>query len=231
MFDNRFKFPALPDGREDRPRGAVGARRVVAGRDAADPGRQDSCRCRRTASSAAPARSRSRPISTAICCPIPSRISLRPESRTTSRPSPASPATKARTICGPPATLEAYVAAAQKLYGDQADRFLDALSCQDRRRGEGDGPARRARGAGRDRHAQLGAEAQAQDRQGAVLHVHVFARASVRAPVWNSSTVRQQIGAYHTSDVPYWFGTQDAFNKFRSPRATGPSSTAICPNA
>jgi para-nitrobenzyl esterase len=23
----------------------------------------------------------------------------------------------------------------------------------------------------------------------------------------------KSIGAYHTSDVPYWFGTQDAFNK------------------
>ena len=38
MFDNRFKFPKLPDGREDRPRGAVGARGSVARRDAADPG-------------------------------------------------------------------------------------------------------------------------------------------------------------------------------------------------
>jgi para-nitrobenzyl esterase len=28
----------------------------------------------------------------------------------------------------------------------------------------------------------------------------------------------QSIGAYHTSDVPYWFGTQDAFNKFRTTR-------------
>jgi para-nitrobenzyl esterase len=28
----------------------------------------------------------------------------------------------------------------------------------------------------------------------------------------------QKIGAYHTSDVPYWFQTQDAFNKFRTTR-------------
>ena len=26
------------------------------------------------------------------------------------------------------------------------------------------------------------------------------------------------IGAYHTSDVPYWFGTLDAFNMFRTTR-------------
>jgi len=28
-----------------------------------------------------------------------------------------------------------------------------------------------------------------------------------------------ETGAYHTSDIPFWFGTQDAFNKFRQGRA------------
>jgi para-nitrobenzyl esterase len=28
-----------------------------------------------------------------------------------------------------------------------------------------------------------------------------------------------QVGAYHTSDVPYWFGTLDAFNLFRPTRS------------
>jgi para-nitrobenzyl esterase len=28
----------------------------------------------------------------------------------------------------------------------------------------------------------------------------------------------QAIGAYHTSDVPYWFGTLDAFNRLRTTR-------------
>ena len=30
------------------------------------------------------------------------------------------------------------------------------------------------------------------------------------------------IGAYHTADIPYWFGTQDAFNMFRTEREWTP---------
>ena len=32
----------------------------------------------------------------------------------------------------------------------------------------------------------------------------------------------QTIGAYHTSDVPYWFQTQDALNLFRTTRDWAP---------
>src|SRR3569833_2720677 len=31
----------------------------------------------------------------------------------------------------------------------------------------------------------------------------------------------QTVGAYHTADVPYWFGTLDAFNIFRPTRVWG----------
>ena len=35
------------------------------------------------------------------------------------------------------------------------------------------------------------------------------------------------IGAYHTSEVPYFFGTQDAFNLFR-PHGTGRPGIGNC---
>ena len=45
-----------------------------------------------------------------------------------------------------------------------------------------------------------------------LVHVHPFNPAELAVDRVD------QVGAYHTSDVPFWFGTQDAFNFFRPMR-------------
>ena len=113
-------------------------------------------------------------------------------------------------------TLEAYVAAAKKLYGDQADRFLALYPAKT------DGEAK-AMGllAAREGLVEIGtrnwAEAQAKTGK-APFYMYMFSRVHPFAPGVEFFDSPQKIGAYHTSDVPYWFGTQDAFNKFRTTR-------------
>ena len=113
-------------------------------------------------------------------------------------------------------TLEAYVAAAKKLYGDQADRFLALYPAKT------DGDAK-AMGllAAREGLVEIGtrnwAEAQAKTGK-APFYMYMFSRVHPFAPGVEFFDSPQKIGAYHTSDVPYWFGTQDAFNKFRTTR-------------
>jgi para-nitrobenzyl esterase len=113
-------------------------------------------------------------------------------------------------------TLEAYVAAAKKLYGDQADRFLALYPAKT------DGEAK-AMGllAAREGLVEIGTRnwAEAQARNGkAPFYMYMFSRVHPFAPGVEFFDSPQKIGAYHTSDVPYWFGTQDAFNKFRTTR-------------
>jgi para-nitrobenzyl esterase len=113
-------------------------------------------------------------------------------------------------------TLEAYVAAARKLYGDQADRFLALYPAKT------DGEAK-VMGllAAREGLVEIGtrnwAEAQAKTGK-APFYMYMFSRVHPFALGVEFFDSPQKIGAYHTSDVPYWFGTQDAFNKFRITR-------------
>jgi para-nitrobenzyl esterase len=112
--------------------------------------------------------------------------------------------------------LDAYIAAVRKLYGDQADRFLALYPAKT------DGEAK-AMGllAAREGLVETGtrnwAEAQAKTGK-APFYTYMFSRVHPFAPGVEFFDSPQTIGAYHTSDVPYWFGTQDAFNKFRTTR-------------
>lgn len=113
-------------------------------------------------------------------------------------------------------TLDAYVAAARKLYGDQADRFLALYPAKT------DGEAK-AMGllAAREGLVEIGTRnwAIAQAKTGkAPFYMYMFSRVHPFAPGVEFFDSPQKIGAYHTSDVPYWFGTQDSFNKFRTTR-------------
>ncbi|MDH2400112.1 carboxylesterase family protein [Bradyrhizobium sp. SSUT18] len=113
-------------------------------------------------------------------------------------------------------TLEAYVAAARKLHGDQADRFLSLYPAKT------DGEAK-AMGllAAREGLVEIGTRnwAVAQAKTGkAPFYMYMFSRVHPFAKDVQFFDSPQKIGAYHTSDVPYWFGTQDAFNKFRVTR-------------
>ncbi|WP_298877051.1 carboxylesterase family protein [uncultured Bradyrhizobium sp.] len=113
-------------------------------------------------------------------------------------------------------TLEAYVAAAKKLYGDQADRFLALYPAKTDAEAKAMGLL-----AAREGLVEIGTRnwAEAQARNGkAPFYMYMFSRVHPFAPGVEFFDSPQKIGAYHTSDVPYWFGTQDAFNKFRTTR-------------
>ena len=113
-------------------------------------------------------------------------------------------------------TLEAYVAAAKKLYGDQADRFLALYPAKTDAEAKAMGLL-----AAREGLVEIGtrnwAEAQAKNGK-APFYMYMFSRVHPFVSGVEFFDSPQKIGAYHTSDVPYWFGTQDAFNKFRTTR-------------
>ncbi len=112
--------------------------------------------------------------------------------------------------------LEAYVAAAHKLYGDQAERFLKLYPAASDAEAKAMGVT-----AAREGQAEAGTRnwALAQSATGkAPFYMYMFSRVHPFAEGVKFFDDPKSIGAYHTSDVPYWFGTQDAFNKFRVTR-------------
>ncbi len=112
--------------------------------------------------------------------------------------------------------LEAYVAAVHKLYGAEAERFLTLYPASNDAEAKAMGLA-----AAREGLAEAGTRnwALAQSATGkAPFYMYMFSRVHPFAPGVTFFDNPQAIGAYHTSDVPYWFETQDAFNKFRTTR-------------
>jgi para-nitrobenzyl esterase len=116
--------------------------------------------------------------------------------------------------------LEAYVAAAHKLYGDQAEHFLKLYPASSDAEAKAMGLT-----AAREGQAEAGTRnwALAQSAAGkAPFYMYMFSRVHPFADGVKFFDNPQSIGAYHTSDVPYWFQTQDAFNKFRTTRVWTP---------
>jgi para-nitrobenzyl esterase len=113
-------------------------------------------------------------------------------------------------------SLAAYVAAAHKLYGAQADRFLALYPATNDAEAKQMGLT-----AAREGLAEAGTRnwALAQSATGnAPFFMYMFSRVHPFAPGVELFDNPQAIGAYHTSDVPYWFGTLDAFNRIRTTR-------------
>ena len=114
-------------------------------------------------------------------------------------------------------TVEQFRSIARSLYGNAADEFLHLYPVS----GDADVPrvAREAaRTAGFETSARYCASTQA--RLGAPAYLMQFNRRhpyvpGVRIADQNIAT----IGAYHTSDIPYWFGTLDQYNSLRPTRA------------
>jgi para-nitrobenzyl esterase len=118
------------------------------------------------------------------------------------------------------ANLQAYVAAARKLYGDQAERFLKLYSASDDAQAKAMGLL-----AAREGQAEAGSRnwALAQRATGkAPFYMYMFSRVHPFAQGVKFFDNPQAIGAYHTSDVPYWFQTEDAMNLFRETRTWTP---------
>ena len=121
---------------------------------------------------------------------------------------PANPISRAKSIAE-------FRAAAKSLYGDEADGFLSLYPVA----GDRDVPrvARQAaRNAGFETSARFCAKTQGPR---AAAWLAEFDRKHPYAP---DARIADQdvatIGAYHTADVPYWFGTLDAYNWRRPTR-------------
>jgi para-nitrobenzyl esterase len=114
-------------------------------------------------------------------------------------------------------TLTAWQQSAQRMYGDKAQTLLDLYPAKD------DVQARRsATSAARDSTVslQMRAWARAQTSTGkAPVYAYLFSRIHPYASgVTFADHDPKTIGAYHTGDVPYWLGTLDSLNLFRTTR-------------
>lgn len=127
---------------------------------------------------------------------------------------------------GPVTSLEDYRTKARERFGVQADRFLALYPASS------DGQAQeQARMADRDETMVLGMFewASLQAAHGtAPAYAYQFSRphhyvAGVRFADLDPATA----GAYHTSEVPFWLGTLDAFNRYRPTRAWTPQDRAM----
>ena len=114
-------------------------------------------------------------------------------------------------------TVDDYIAAAKKMYAGDAEAFLKLYPVK------AAGEISEAGGAAA-RDGQMGKSARnwamAQTKSGsAPVYLFLYSRVHPYAKgVHLADQDPATIGAYHTSDVPYWFGTQDAFNSLRITR-------------
>jgi para-nitrobenzyl esterase len=123
----------------------------------------------------------------------------------------SSPLTKAKTVAE-------YEQIVRTLYGADADEFLRLYPVSDPSQ-IGEVAGRAARDGGMQASARKCAQLQRQYAK-ASAYVDLFVHKHPYAPgVRIADQDPATIGAYHTADIPYWFGTLDAFNLFRPTRA------------
>ncbi len=114
-------------------------------------------------------------------------------------------------------TLDEYQAAAKTLFGADADQFLALYPAKTDAEAREMG-ATAARDSGVQRGQRNWAIEQTKNGKSAV-YIFMFSRVHPYIPgvkIGDQDTAT--IGAYHTADVPYWFGTQDALNLIRPTR-------------
>jgi para-nitrobenzyl esterase len=114
-------------------------------------------------------------------------------------------------------SLAEYKAAAAKLYGKDAETFLKLYPANtDAEAAEMGRTAAREGMVGRSMRNWAAVQAKCGS---APARIFLFSRAHPYIPgVVIADQDPATIGAYHTSDVPYWFGTQDALNLIRPTR-------------
>ncbi|MCX7036336.1 MAG: carboxylesterase family protein [Proteobacteria bacterium] len=115
-------------------------------------------------------------------------------------------------------SVEDYAAIARRMYGADADAFLKLYpvsSTADIKRVGG----QVARESGLENNARTCAQLQSQHHK-SPLWINQFSRRHSYAP---GAKIADQdlstIGAYHTADIPFWFGNLDVFNSLRTTRA------------
>ncbi|MES2444765.1 MAG: carboxylesterase family protein [Pseudomonadota bacterium] len=113
-------------------------------------------------------------------------------------------------------TVAGFEEGARKLYGDDAPAFLALYPVASD--AEVHAVARiAATEAGFEASARFCA--QAQSRAGLPAYIDEYARVHPYVPgVRIADQDTATVGAYHTADIPYWFGTQDKYNMFRPTR-------------
>lgn len=114
-------------------------------------------------------------------------------------------------------TVEEYRATAAEMFGDAAEAFLTLypVSSPDEIRAVAQDSANDASGL---QNSCTCAELQAQHGESSA-YITVFAHKHPYVPgVQIADQDPETIGAYHTSEIPYYFGTQDAYNMFRPTR-------------
>ncbi len=113
-------------------------------------------------------------------------------------------------------TVAEFNAAATKLWGDAAPGFLKLYPVKS----DADVPATARRAlteAGLESSARYCAQAQA--KMGVPAWIDEYTRVHPYVPgVHLADQDTATVGAYHTADIPYFFGTQDAYNMFRPTR-------------
>ncbi len=113
--------------------------------------------------------------------------------------------------------LEEYKAAARQLFGADADTFLKLYPATNDAEAHAMGSAAAREGA-IEASQRKWAIAQAKNGK-APVYVFMYSRVHPYIPgVVIADQNTATIGAYHTSDVPYWFGSQDALNIIRPTR-------------
>jgi para-nitrobenzyl esterase len=112
--------------------------------------------------------------------------------------------------------LQEYLAAAKQIYGANADEFLKLYPATTDAEAQEMGRAA-ARESIIEKTQRNWAIAQVKCGS-APVYVSMFTRIQPFTPGVVIADNPQAIGAYHTSDVPYWFGTQDSLNMFRTTR-------------
>jgi para-nitrobenzyl esterase len=118
---------------------------------------------------------------------------------------------------GPVGGLEDYRAKVASRFGDRAEAFLGLYPANTDEEAKS-----QARAADRDGTTASGmarwAEAQLQHGRGAVF-TYQFSRAHTYTPGISFTDLDPATaGAYHTSEVPFWLGTLDSFNRYRATR-------------
>jgi para-nitrobenzyl esterase len=113
-------------------------------------------------------------------------------------------------------TVADFRAAARTAYGAAADQFLSLYDPKTDAEVAAIGSAA-ARDAAVGRGARNWAIAQARANR-SPTYIFMLSRVQPFNPAVVIADHPERIGAYHTSDVPYWFGTLDALNMFRPTR-------------
>jgi len=126
-------------------------------------------------------------------------------------------------------TVEEYEATAAEMFGDAAEAFLALypVSSADEIRATAQAAANDGRGL-----LSSCTCAELQDQYGeSQAYITVFARKHPYHPgVQIADQDPETIGAYHTSEIPYYFGTQDKFNMFRTTRDWTPWDRELSEN-